>query len=406
MKIRQLTAFHVPIGLRKPVRHASHVRYHNDTLMIRCELSTGHVGWGEGLPRTYVTGESIETVWQHLQQSSFAPLADEFQDAREASDMFDQFTLASVPAPAGVSPRECFGNAVRCGLEIAILDAVCQAEQRSIGDLIASLPEAAAVIERQDQVFYSGVITSMTPRRQWLSAWKMRLFGFSMVKVKVGTDGIDDSACLRRIRRVVGPQVDLRIDVNEAWTSTEVVSRMQRLVSFQPTSLEQPVPHEQVADLADVRHSLSVPIMLDESLCCEEDGERAIAQKTCDLFNIRLSKCGGIRSSVRLAATAKSNGLGYQLGCQVGETGILSAAGRHFACNIGGIRYLEGSYDRFLVRETLTRENLTFGRKGRAPRLAGPGLGITVDEPRIRAIAKQTMELISDHLAEDHHRAP
>ncbi len=78
MKIRQLTAFHVPIGFRKPVRHASHVRYHNDTLMIRCELSTGHVGWGEGLPRTYVTGESIETVWQHLQQSSFAPLADEF----------------------------------------------------------------------------------------------------------------------------------------------------------------------------------------------------------------------------------------------------------------------------------------------------------------------------------------
>lgn len=399
MKIRQLTAFHVPIGLRKPVRHASHVRYYNDTLIVRCELSTGQIGWGEGLPRIYVTGESIDTVWQHLQQSSFAPLANEFQNAREASDIFDQFMLATIAAPADVSPRECFGNAVRCGLEIAILDAVCQAEQRSVGDLISSLPEAAAVIGQQDEVFYSGVITSMTPRRQWLSAWKMKLFGFSAVKVKVGTEGIDDSDCLRRIRRIVGPQVDLRIDANEAWRLDEVVSRMESLLPFHPTSLEQPVPHDQVAGLANLRPGLSIPIMLDESLCCEEDGERAIAQKTCDLFNIRLSKCGGIRSSIRLAAMAKSNGLGYQLGCQVGETGILSAAGRHFACNVSEIRYLEGSYDRFLVRETLTRENLTFGRKGRASGLAGPGLGITVNERRVRAIAKRTMELISDHSA-------
>jgi muconate cycloisomerase len=175
---------------------------------------------------------------------------------------------------------------------------------------------------------------------------------------------------------------------------------MEPLLQFHPTSLEQPVPHEQVAGLADIRLNLSIPVMLDESLCCEEDGERAIAQQTCDLFNIRLSKCGGIRSSIRLAAMAKLNGLGYQLGCQVGETGILSAAGRHFACNVGEIRYLEGSYDRFLVRETLTRENLTFARRGRAPRLTGHGLGITVNERRVRIISERTLELVSDRLAQ------
>jgi L-alanine-DL-glutamate epimerase-like enolase superfamily enzyme len=399
VKIRSLTAFQVPIGLRKPVRHASHVRSHNDTLVVRCELSDGHIGWGEGLPRPYVTGESIESVWQHLEQTSFASLADEFKDAREASDMFDQFVLASVDAPAGVVPRECFGNAVRCGLEVAILDAACQAENQSVGDFIASLPEAAAVIAQRDEVFYSTVITSMTARKQWLSAWKMRLFGFGQVKVKVGTEGIDDRACLRRIWKVVGPDVDLRLDANEAWTPDEVLSKMEPLLPFNPTSLEQPVQHEDVAGLADVRRNLSVPIMLDESLCSEEDGKRAITQETCDLFNIRLSKCGGIRSSIRLAAMANANGLGYQLGCQVGETGILSAAGRHFACNVNGIRYLEGSYDRFLVREALTRENLTFARKGRAPRLPGPGLGINVNEARVRAIAERKMELISGHTA-------
>jgi muconate cycloisomerase len=311
--------------------------------------------------------------------------------------MFDQFVLASVDAPPGVTPRECFGNAVRCGLEMAILDAACQADDRNMGDWIASLPEAAAVIKKRNEVFYSTVITSMTARKQWLSAWKMKLFGFGQVKVKVGTEGIDDRACLRRIRKVIGPDVDLRLDANEAWPPDEVLFRMEPLLQFNPTSLEQPVRHEDITALADVRQNLAVPIMLDESLCSAEDGERAITQQTCDLFNIRLSKCGGIRSSIRLAAMAEENGLGYQLGCQVGETGILSAAGRHFACNVNGIRYLEGSYDRFLVREALTRENLTFSRRGRAPRLLGSGLGITVNEGRIRLIAERKVELICSH---------
>ncbi len=394
MRIRSLTAFEVPIQLKKPVRHASHVRFHNDTLIIRCELSDGSVGWGEGLPRPYVTGESIQSVWQHLKQTQFSALSDEFQDTREASDMFDQMVLARVPAPPGVIPRECFGNAVRCALELAILDAACRSEGQSLGDFIASLPEAAAVIRQQEGVNYSGVITSMTPRSQWLAAWKMRIFGFTQVKVKVGTDGIDDRMCLQRIRQIVGPRVDLRLDANEAWNSDEVLIRMERLLPFHPTSLEQPVPHEQVDHLREVRRELSVPIMLDESLCCEEDGERAVARQICDLFNIRLSKCGGIRSSIRLAAMAEANALGYQLGSQVGETGILSAAGRHFACNVDQIRYLEGSFDRFLVRETLTKENLTFRRTGRAPRLTGPGLGITVKESRIRSLAVKTAELI------------
>jgi len=394
VRIRSLTAFEVPIQLKKPVRHASHVRFHNDTLIVRCELSDGSVGWGEGLPRPYVTGESIQSVWQHLKQTRFSALTDDFQDAREASDMFDQMVLANVPAPPGVIPRECFGNAVRCALELALLDASCRSENQSLGDFIASLPEAAAIIRQQQEVFYSGVITSMTPRSQWLAAWKMKIFGFSKVKVKVGTEGIDDRTCLQTARRILGPRVDLRLDANEAWKADEVLARMERLLPFGPASLEQPVPHEQVGDLTEVRRHLSVPIMLDESLCCEEDGERAVSQGTCDLFNIRLSKCGGIRSSVRLAAMAEANGLGYQLGSQVGETGILSAAGRHFACNVDQIRYLEGSFDRFLVRETLTKQNLTFARTGRAPRLNGPGLGITVKESRIRGLAVRTVDLV------------
>jgi muconate cycloisomerase len=124
--------------------------------------------------------------------------------------------------------------------------------------------------------------------------------------------------------------------------------------------------------------------MLDESLTSMNDAHAAISGGTCDLFNIRLSKCGGFLNSLHLAATAHAAGLGYQLGCHPGETGILSAAGRHWATSVANIRYLEGSYDRHSLRQRLTDDDLTFGVGGRAPALTQPGLGVTVNEPILR----------------------
>jgi muconate cycloisomerase len=139
------------------------------------------------------------------------------------------------------------------------------------------------------------------------------------------------------------------------------------------------VPHAEADGLAMIRKQTTVPVMLDESLCSMVDAERAVDHGTCDLFNLRLSKCGGFLPSLRLAQFARKHGLGYQLGCQVGETALLSAAGRHFACTVADVRYLEGSYDRHLVREALGLQDITFGWGGWAPALPGPGLGVDLD---------------------------
>lgn len=396
MQIRKLTAFEVPIALRKPIRHASHERRANDTLIVRAELTDGSVGWGEGLPRPYVTGETIATVWEQLHAADFSPLADmDFADAHSLALAVDRLQLPGDVDGCDVPRRECFGNSVRCALELALLDAAGRSSGRSVGDLLLDFPESAANRSPVDRVRYSGVITSGSTAKQYVSALKMKLFGFSQVKVKVGTQGINDTDCLRHVRRVLGRGVELRLDANEAWHPHDVIRCMQPLLPFSPVSLEQPVPHAEVALLKDVRRDLPTPIMLDESLCCEEDAQRAIAGDYCDLFNIRLSKCGGLLRSVRLAAMAIDAGLGFQLGCQVGETGILSAAGRHFACNIGGARFLEGSYDRFLVRERVTAEDLTFGYRGFAPRLNRPGLGITVGTDDISRLSARTLPLIN-----------
>jgi muconate cycloisomerase len=154
------------------------------------------------------------------------------------------------------------------------------------------------------------------------------------------------------------------------------------------------VPHAEAAALRAIRREVKTPIMLDESLCSRVDAERAVEGQTCDLFNLRLSKCGGFIPSLRLAQFAKQHGLGCQLGCQVGETAVLSAAGRHFAASVAGLRYLEGSYDRHLVREALATVDLTFGWGGWAKALPGPGLGITLDPQAIKRVTVHQETLI------------
>ena len=92
--------------------------------------------------------------------------------------------------------------------------------------------------------------------------------------------------------------------------------------------------------------------------------------------------------------TAQAAGIGYQLGCHPGESGILSAAGRHWAASVANIRHVEGSYDRHLFRRLLTNEDMTFGYGGRAPAIDKPGLGVTVNEAVLREQAASRREFL------------
>lgn len=212
----------------------------------------------------------------------------------------------------------------------------------------------------------------------------MRLYGFSQCKVKVGMTPDDDPVRLRRMRRWVGSRMDLRVDANEAWSPDQAAGRIEALLPAKISCVEQPVHHDQVGCLAEIRQQVPVPLMLDESLTGRFDAERAIAEGLCDVFNIRISKCGGLLRSWRLAGLAQQAGLAFQLGCHPGESSILSAAGRHFLTSVAGARYREGSADGHLLKHQIADPPLTFGYGGWAPALVGPGLGVHVVESELR----------------------
>ncbi len=94
----------------------------------------------------------------------------------------------------------------------------------------------------------------------------------------------------------------------------------QPLLRFDPTALEQPVPHAEVIALAELRPRLGVPVMLDESLCGFPDAVAAVRTADGRSFERPAVEVRRHIPSLRIIGLAQRSGLGVQLGCHPGET--------------------------------------------------------------------------------------
>jgi muconate cycloisomerase len=215
--------------------------------------------------------------------------------------------------------------------------------------------------------------------------------GLADIKLKVGSG--DDVARIRAVRQAIGPDISLRVDANAAWDLEAAVEILEAVASLDIAAVEQPLPRASDPDLVELRRRTPVPVMVDESLVTIADAERLFGERCVDLINVRVSKCGGLAPAARIIALAADAGIGVQLGCQVGETAILSAAGRHLALAAPDVAFLEGSYGTLLLVEDVAHESVRFGRRGRAGPLNGPGLGIEVVDDVLHRYAEEVVEL-------------
>src|SRR2546423_14533682 len=106
MRMVELTAFQVRIPLKKAIRHASHTRTETDNIVIRCVLADGTTGHGEGVPREYVTGETIASALTLLSKSDLGSQVDDIRDFAGAVALAERLRLVPIPG----ADRACPGN--------------------------------------------------------------------------------------------------------------------------------------------------------------------------------------------------------------------------------------------------------------------------------------------------------
>ncbi len=364
----------VEMPMRRPFGHSRATRRASENLVFRLSAG-GFEGLGESLPREYVTGETVPGAFDAVTSVDVDELANAASagDFREALRRVEALELSHRMARGG---RQ--GLAAACTIELALLDIVGKKFDRPLRDAAVAIGIEPGLTSYKGGRYAGTKVCDLTKSPEEFAA---DLTGVPRhIKVKSGAGRAEDVARIRRLRERF-PRSTFSLDANMEWSVDEAVTRITELRPFDVAWYEEPIAQGDLAGCAEIRRRTAARVMLDESLCSFEDGVRAVEAEACDLFNIRISKCGGFLRSLRLAELAFRNDKSIQVGAQVGQMGILGAASRQLMGSIGPVVSYEGADIRALFAERVTREPVEADDDYLCDDLPGSGLGVTLDRP-------------------------
>lgn len=128
--------------------------------------------------------------------------------------------------------------------------------------------------------------------------------GYSAVKIKVGTNGVeDDIERIRAVRNAVGDDVELRVDANGAWTHEQASRAIEGLAALDVAYVEQPLPTAELSSHASLRGK-GVDIALDESLATHSVAD-IISADAADVIVLKPMVLGGPDRAIEAARACR-----------------------------------------------------------------------------------------------------
>lgn len=285
--------------------------------------------------------------------------------------------------------REVLGDALAptavagglAAIDLALFDALARRQGRPVHALLGG--------PRTDVIPVSFTLSAADAGEMAEAARTRVAQGYRTVVVKAGRGGPElDAARVAEVRAAVGDDVRIRVDVNGGYRDVDAaVAAIRGFEPYDVEFVEQPLPPGDPAELAALRRSVGVPLAADESLVTVADAEALARAGAVDIFNIKVTKCGGFQASLAVAAVAETAGIPCLVGGHPTQE-IARQACRHFAAavevtNRGFAHEGPGPASQALV-DQLTREVVTYDD---VERLGGvvatpmaPGLGVRLRE--------------------------
>ena len=364
MRIQRLEVSSFPVPFRAVFRHASASRAQAENLIVAAYSDCGKVGYGEGCPRRYVTGETVEGGAAFIR--------------KYADSIIDRVTDAEGLRAWTDAQREVIDQnpAAYCAVEISILDLLGKIGGVPIETLLG-LPRLGGRFP------YSAVLGDSPYPAYWWQFHRYWKRDFRDFKVKVSGNPGRDRRKMRLFRNRKDPRLRVRLDANNLWESADECISHVNALPHEVHAIEEPLREGDLTGFERVGVECGAKIILDESLLrvdqldTLDDPERWIV-------NLRVSKMGGIMRSMGVANWAASLGIGVIVGAQVGETSILTRAGLTvMQASRQNLVASEGAFGTHLLHHDLTSESLMFGNGGmvvveEAGISGSPGLGLEV----------------------------
>ena len=364
MKITRIEPIAVALPMKKPVYMAGVEIRQADNVLVRLEADTGQgsiVAWGEAASAPTMTGETVESMMAAIAYLMPAVLGRDPGDIAGASKAMN---------------GRMYGNqAAKAAIEIALHDLVGRARGMPVHALIGS--------KLRGRIPVLGVISNAEVAADLRAAAAMKEGGFIAFKIKVGVDKpLVDAERTRRVCEALGPGLLISADANTGWTTEEATQYVRAIAGSGLTFFEQPVAADDVAGMAAVAAAADCAIGADESIHSLADIRRHHDAKAARGVSLKTIKLGGMRGVVAAGRLCEELGMSVNVACKTGESSIACAAGLHLAAALPRLAWdftpsTEG------LAEDVTARPVRIER-GHVEVSDRPGLGIDVDEDRVR----------------------
>ncbi len=328
MKITKVSIKQIKLPLKQPFKIALGTDYEYVGVVIRIETDEGIIGLGEASPSSRITGETIGTVVDII-ESKIKPLLIG-KNPLNIERIMDEINSAILHNPSA-----------KCAVDIALYDILSK---------YAKLPLCKLLGGFKEEIVTSVTVGIKGVKDTVLETIELVEQGAKIIKIKIGLDPVEDIEKIRAMREEIGYDIKIRIDANQGYEPREVIKVLNEIEQYEIEFVEQPVAYWDIQGLIQVKESVGIPVMVDESLLSSYDAINLIKAEACDIFNIKLMKAGGIREAIKISNIAESAGISCMLGCMV-ETRIGVGAATHLALALKNIKYADLDGHLFLKKD-------------------------------------------------------
>lgn len=364
MKIKHIEAIPISLPMVKPVKMSLEEVSRANNALVRLETDSGVVGWGEAASAPTMTGETVAGMVAAIQY--LAPLL----EGQSAED---------IAAAMARAERYLYGNhSAKSVIEMALHDALGRATGKPVHELLGG--------SRRSRIPALRMIGSGSTATDIEEAARRKAEGYVAFKIKVAVaEPLADADRTRKVCDVLGSNVLICADANQGWSVEQAITYVQAVADTPLEFFEQPVSGDNIEGMARVARASRVKIGFDEGLHGMADLRRhhdAGAAHGCSLKTIKL---GGMRPVYDAALLCEKLGMKVNLACKIAESGIAAAAMLHLAAAVPALDWGVSVSSQYLADDVL-KAPIGFAQ-GHFTVPSGPGLGIEVDEAKVRRYA-------------------
>jgi muconate cycloisomerase len=369
VKIKTIEPIAVSLPMKKPAQMAGETVAHADNVFVRIESDDGVVGWGEAASAPTMTGETVAGMMAAIELMAPKLLGAAADDLVAASAAMDS---------------QLYGNSgAKAAIEIALYDLAGHATGRPVYALLGakarSRMQVLAVIGSED---------AAADLREAQQRWNA---GYRAFKIKVGLGAPEADATRTRIlckalkRQALSQQSEpclVSADANQGLSVDGALHYVRAIADCGLDFFEQPVNAHDLDGMSRIAAASTMPIGADEGIHSLGDIACHHERKAARGVSLKAIKFGGLRGTLEASRLCARLGMQVNISCKTGETSLASAAALHVAAVAPqvawGLTVTSGG-----LAEDITAAPLRIDA-GHVEVLERPGLGIDVDEHRLR----------------------